>query len=133
MQDRIFFPQEVLDEWSSLDFIEVRENVLMHKKYDRKFSLRQAVYFMADVGDGSDPYNLVGRVKDEEQIKALGAEVYMGSAILGETAYQVVSGFVGTDLDIPAVVASVKKTDKASSDQGADEKDLLAKFLLENL
>jgi hypothetical protein len=56
-------------------------------------------FFAKVSGDGPDPNGLVGKVKDEAAIGAMGAEQYMNSVILGDTAYDVEPGFVGTPVE----------------------------------
>jgi len=70
-------------------------------------------YFMS-VQAGSDrSFNLLGKVKTKAAVSALGAEVYMNSVILGETAYEVEVGFVakpmGPALLDSSVVAAVAR------------------------
>lgn len=146
MRDRIFFPQDVLDVWTAEERIDIQGNTLVIKEYQRTFNLTPAVHFVLDVGDGKDLYNLVGRVKDKEQLAAMNAEHYMDSVILGDSAYQVRQGYLGLDLasvevqgqETPSLTSSsirsaVSKTADAKSDAEPDEKDLLARFLLEKL
>jgi len=153
MNDRLFMSQEVLDEWSADSKIELEENALTIIELDRRFDLLPAVHFVADVGDGSDAYELIGRVKDEEQLAEMGAEHYMDSVLLGDSAYQVVQGFVGNHPELPEkteekaatadsvdAVSQPDTIEKAaadapsSSDKSASEdEDLLTKFLLENM
>jgi hypothetical protein len=64
---------------------------------------------------GSDQtFDLLGRVKTKAAVSALGAEVYMNSVILGETAYEVEVGFVAKPvpaarLPDAAVVAAISR------------------------
>ena len=47
-------------------------------------------------GDGDDRRGLIGRVKDEDALAALGAEAYMTSVLFDDTAYDVEPGFLAT-------------------------------------
>jgi len=153
MNDRLFMSQEVLDEWSADNKIELEENALTIIDLDRRFDLLPAVHFVADVGDGNDAYELVGRVKNEEQLAEMGAEHYMDSVLLGDSAYQVIQGFVGIHSELPEKTGekaeAADRTDSvshpdsiekavadspASADKsGSEDEDLLTKFLLENM
>lgn len=72
----------------------------MHlNEMNRRFAIKSAVRFMkVSGGDSDDPHDLIGKVKDEEELVAMGAEQYMTSVILGDTAYDVQVGFVGDPL-----------------------------------
>jgi hypothetical protein len=57
-------------------------------------------YFFGHVAGGSDEgHNLLGRAKVKTAIVAMGAEAYMSSIILGETAYEAEPGFMARPLD----------------------------------
>jgi len=64
-------------------------------------------YYFDRVAGGSDEgHQLLGRAKVKAAIAAMGAEAYMSSVILGETAYEVEAGFVAKSLD-PACTRAV--------------------------
>ena len=137
---RLFWPQELLDQWIVDEKISLDGERLTIQKEGRTYRVRQAVYFTADVGDGDDVHNLVGRVKEVQQLDEMGAEKYMDSVLIQDSAYQIVSGFVGEAFSIVE-----GKTDETADDiagavahhtgESAEEsdKELLAKFLIENL
>lgn len=85
-----------------------------------------AVAFSKTVS-GEDSHTLVGRVKTSTQLAALGAEHLQDSVILGDTAYEVVPGYVAEVAGQPAAKPEAKK--KSSS----PEADLLAAFILDKL
>jgi hypothetical protein len=92
---RLFISQERLDEWTSDDkaiLIDVR---LTLKELDRAFAVEPAVRFMKVAGDEEDPNDLVDRVKTEEELIEIGADLYMNSVIHGDVAYDVQPGFLG--------------------------------------
>jgi hypothetical protein len=140
-RNRIFVPQDVLDAWVADQRATISGSEL--QVADGTFEIAPAVLFMADVSDTGDPHGLLGRVKEKAQLDALGAENYMGSVVLGDSAYEVKDGFVGiprirgrtptgaeagaggTDIDTAAGGAAGETT---PSDEA-----LLTKFLLENL
>ena len=62
----------------------------------RSFQIRPAVYFARVAGGEIDPHDLIGRVKDEEELAIMGADHMANSVIYVDTAYEVVSGFLGT-------------------------------------
>lgn len=65
---------------------------------NRSFSMTPAVCFVAPNGTTEDPHDLVGRVKSKPQLEAMGAEQLSNSVIYGDTAYDVIDGFLGEPL-----------------------------------
>ena len=49
---------------------------------------------LSKLAAGEDRPGLLGKVKSEEQLAALGGELYMSSVLLGEDAYDVQGGFL---------------------------------------
>lgn len=99
MSVKIFIPQDQVDTWVTTDKVDVAGEIMTFR--NSRVSLRVvAAYFFDHVSGGSDAaHALLGRVKTKVAVGALGAEVYMNSVILGETAYDVVPGLVGKPLD----------------------------------
>ena len=134
---RLFWSQKTIDEWIEKDKVVIKDNVLSIEGEPNSYSIKQAVHFLADVADGTDPQNLVGRVKELDVILELGAEHYMDSVLLEDTAYQVATGFIGTPLaqivdnDKGDKISEVLKTQTGESE--IEDRELLAKFLLDNL
>jgi len=136
--NRLFWPQEVLDEWVVDEKAHIDDDVLSIADDKLRYSIKQAVHFLADVGDGADAHGLVGRVKELEVLEEMGAEHYMDSVLLEDSAYQVVPGFTGEPLldiagdakgdDITGAIAA-----QAGDGEQGDDQELLAKFLLDNL
>jgi hypothetical protein len=139
--NRLFWPQALLDEWLVEEKISIDADTLTVSAQDARYRVRQAVHFLADVGDGSDPHRFVGRVKELETLTALGAEHYMDSVLLGDSAYQVVPGFTGEPLvDVSSDVARERAEDisqavakETGAKDDSNDQELLARFLLENL
>lgn len=136
--NRLFWPQEVLDEWVVDEKAHIEDDVLSIADDKLRYRIEQAVHFVADVGDGSDAHQLVGRVKELSRLAELGAEHYMDSVLLGDSAYQVVPGFVG--MPVIEVEADAKGGDitgaiaaQAGDGDQQEDQELLAKFLLDNL
>jgi len=137
-RNRLFVPQETLDVWvaDQRATVTATELVLQGDRY----GLAPAVLFVSDVSDTGDPHGLVGRVKDKDQLAQLGAEHYLGSVVLGESAYEVKDGFVGLPVERaarPAAQVSGRDIDaavgEAAGEQASADEALLTKFLLENL
>ena len=95
---RLFISQGRLDAWSVEQRVSVREDVMTLAGDGRSFRLRPAVRFLKVAGQGADPNQLVGRVKATEDVVRLGGDRFGESVIVGETAYDVQSGFLGDPL-----------------------------------
>ena len=115
----LFFSQRILDALADEKKIKLDGNVITILSNDNPtFVLDPAFRFMRTADGSADPYNLVGEIKREKDIRAMHAEIYLDSVIYKDTAYVVESGFIGERKII---------LDKLS------DTDLLARFLLENL
>lgn len=138
--NRLFVSQSKLDQWLSEELVDVDGEVMTTKNDGNRFNLRTAVLFVAEVTGAGDPSELVGKVKDLEQVAAAGGEYASGSVILGDYAYDVVEGFVGD----PILQATSAETGPAISGDSLaaamrsatgdpareGELDLLARFFL---
>ena len=92
----LFISQARLDTWLAENRVAVDGDVMTLRDDGRSFRIRPAVRFLRVAGGAqADPHDLVGRVKDEAALSALGADHYLDSVILGEVAYDVQSGFLG--------------------------------------
>jgi hypothetical protein len=137
---RLFMSQTTLDQWLTEGRVDVDGETLTSHPEERRFTLKTAVCFVEELTGAGDPHSLVGRVKDLEQIEALGGEYASGSVILGDNAYTVVEGFVGLALADPSENASSLSGDtldaamrRASGENaGPGELDLLSRFLLQS-
>jgi hypothetical protein len=92
---RLFISQERLDTWSAEQRVTLEGDTMTLADDGRSFRIRPAVRFLRVSGDASDPNQLVDTVHDEGNLDQMGADHYMDSVILGETAYDVQSGFLG--------------------------------------
>lgn len=131
-RNRIFLPQEALDRCIEEEKVSVAGEVLTIHAEERSYDIMPAVRFMNDVAGTGDPFNLIGRVKEKRQLDEMGAEHYMGSVVMGESAYDVQDGFVGyprvaSGSDIDAAVGA------AAGEEPLSDEALLTKFLLEKL
>ena len=111
---KLFLPQAQLEEWALEDKADVKDGV---------YPVTPAVHIVQLV-TGEDANDLVAKVKTEAQLQALGAEQMADSILLGDTAYEVVPGYV----------AEVSPSDAGSADgKTGSEADLLAAFLLNKM
>lgn len=156
MADYLFVPQSVLDKWSEQGRIQVDGNVLTILGENRNFALTSAVRFIK-MEAGDDTAKLLQKVKTTDALKQMGAEHYMESVILGDSAYQVQQGFLADANALRrAAAASQPPAPKAvqapapkpapsanpapaaqaapqSKEEKPGEQDMLAQFLLDNL
>ncbi len=123
---KLFLPEKTLEEWSLSEKADLVEGKLVVKETNSSHPIIPAVAFSKTVS-GDDTHTLVGRVKTTTQLAALGAEHLQDSVILGDTAYEVVPGYVADVFVAAAVKHEAKK--KATS----PEADLLAAFILDKL
>ena len=116
---RLFLSQAQLEEWALADKADLQDDQLVLTGESTRVPVVPAVHFVALVS-GSDDHGLVAKVKTGPQLQSLGAEQMADSVLLGETAYEVVPGYV-------AEVAG------PAPHKGAPETDLLAAFLLDKM
>ena len=95
MQSKAFIPQADLSAWVSDERVDLRGDTLILRGVDAALSLLPASHFRT-LTAGVDTHGLLGKVKDERALAALGAEAFETSVILGETAYEVDPGFVAS-------------------------------------
>ena len=152
MADYLFVPQSVLDKWSEQGRIQVTGNVLTILGEGKNFALTSAVRFMK-MEAGDDTAGLLQKVKTTDALKHMGAEHYMESVILGDSAYQVQQGFLADANALRRAAAAsqppapkaaappaAKPADAAAAapaaktdEKKSGEQDMLAQFLLDNL
>jgi hypothetical protein len=95
MQNRVFFPQLLLDQWGIEGKIDLTATELIVLAEGRRYKISEAVYVVAEVSGANDEQKLVGKVKPNALLNELGAEIFENSMILGENAYDVVPGWSG--------------------------------------
>ena len=153
MADYLFVPQSVLDKWSEQGRIQVDGNVLTILGEQKSFALTSAVRFIK-MEAGDDTAGLLAKVKTTDALKQMGAEHYMESVLLGESAYQVQQGFLADANALrraaaasqaqppnaagappkPGTGANPAPGSQGPQDEKKDaEKDMLAQFLLDHL
>lgn len=95
---RLFISQERLDAWTVESRVRLESDVMTLADDGRSFRIVPAVRFLSVAGDAADPNNLLNTVQDEAALAQMGADQYMNSVIVGETAYDVQAGFLGEPL-----------------------------------
>ena len=128
--NRVFFPQEALDQWLSDDRIELTGTELVIKAEGRKYRIMEAVRVLGESTGGQDDNEIVGRVKTVAYLTELGAELLGNSMIIGENAYDVVPGFLGSPIGTFAQHRADAATAPASA---SSEEELLAQYLMQAL
>jgi hypothetical protein len=95
---RLFISSDQVDRWSAEGKVSLKDDLMMLPALARSFRLRPAVRFVSVV-EGEDANDLLGRVKSQDQLSAIGAEHYGASVIVGEIGYECEEGFIGTPID----------------------------------
>ena len=141
MQNRVFFPQSVLDEWIVAGTVDLQkgELTLRGAGAGRRYSLEEAVRVLREVSGAGDKAELIGRVKTRAQLEGQGAEIVEGSMLFGEAAYDVEPGWVGVPVGtfadyLASRAAETGKKGKAKRDEASGpppqtDEDLLARLL----
>jgi hypothetical protein len=96
MQNRVFFPQLLLDQWGIEGKIDLTGDELVVLAEGRKYRIVECVYIVAEVTGAKDPHAFIGKVKPKAVLDELGAEILENSMIIGDNAYDVVPGWAGT-------------------------------------
>mgnify|MGYP005831598233 CR=1 FL=1 len=121
MGEKLFFSQDIIDAWCDESKVIVENDVLtINRQPPARFKLIPAYRILKVAGGGEDPKRLVNKVKTKAELEALGADIYMNSIIIGESAYDAEYGFLAHP------IVSEKKEEKSSE-------ALLTEFLLKNL
>lgn len=139
MQNRVFFPQAVLDLWLSEDSVDLDGTALTLRSEGRKFKLTEALHVTREVTGDADANELVGRVKSRAYLLELGAEIMEHSLLLGDNAYDVVPGWLATP--VGGLREFLSRRERAAPQSGTarfgdepkTDEDLLARFVLSHL
>ena len=94
MSLRVFLSQTTIDNWVASDRVDLQGEFITLQPAGLRLQLASAAYFRAVAGGSGDTHSLVGKVKDQEAIGAMGGEAYMSSVVIGDAAYDVEPGFV---------------------------------------
>jgi hypothetical protein len=98
MQNRVFLPQSALDLWLADGSVDLTGTELSLTAELRRYRLAEAAFVLREVSGLPDAHELIGRVKSKHYLEELGAEVMEESMVLGDNAYDVVSGFMATPI-----------------------------------
>jgi hypothetical protein len=102
MKNRVFFPQSLLDLLMDSSRIDIHVDELKLTESGARYRVVEAVRILREVTDGIDPHDLCGKVKSRRFLTELGAELLGDSMIVGEKAYDVLSGFVALPVGEPS-------------------------------
>jgi hypothetical protein len=129
---QFFFSQSMLDSMSDAGKIRVEQGVLtMLGSGNPAFDLLPAFRFVRTIDDGPDPAGLVGHIRSERELRALGAEICMDSVIYRDVAYQADPGFIAEKRSAggrPGTEAAQRPAGTAAPDDSE-----LSRYLLDNL
>jgi hypothetical protein len=93
---RLFISQDRLDNWAAEERVKIDGDFMTLQGDGRSFKIVPAVRFTKVAGGDDDPNLLVGKVKTVEALVKDGGEHYHDSVIMGDTAYDVQNGWLGT-------------------------------------
>ena len=135
MQNRVFFPQSAVDQWGIDGKIDLVGSELILLAEGRRYKVEEAVHIVTEVTGANDDRKIIGKVKAKRALDEIGAELLETSMILGENAYDVVPGWVGTPvgpfndhlLSEERMAARAGKTDLGTGP--VSEEDLLKRFV----
>jgi hypothetical protein len=135
---RVFFPQQALDQWLSENKIEITSKEFTIRAEGRRYRIVEAVRVLSEVSGLEDANEIVGKVKSVNYVTELGAELLGTSMVVGDNAYEVVRGFVGSPIGQLSVEVTDRKPESerdSASQTGSPKTDeeLLAQFLAQNL
>jgi hypothetical protein len=137
MHNRVFFTQAALDHWLSEGAVDLAGTELSITKEARRYKLAEAAHVVKEVTGAPDGNELVGRVKSKQYLTELGAEVLEDSLILGDNAYEIVPGFLGSPIGtFEEFVKSQERKSRARqfpAEEPHTDEDLLARFLVKSL
>ena len=136
MQNRVFFPQGALDQWIVDGTVDLQGGELTILAEQRRYQVVEAVRVLQEVSGSGDKHDLVGRVKTRAALEQLGAEIVESSMLLGDAAYDVEPGWVGTPVgsfSAHVKAARERARDAAFGPEPKTDEDLLARFLAKNL
>jgi hypothetical protein len=99
MSFKVFLPQDVVDIWVTADKVELAGEIMTFRGAGLALRLVPGYFFERLSGGSDEGHHLLGRAKMKAAVAAMGAEAYMSSVLLGETAYDVESGFIAKPID----------------------------------
>lgn len=135
-KNRVFFPQEALDRWLVEGRVEISGSELTIVGERRRYRMVEAVRVLSEEAGHSDPDELVGKVKTVLYLTELGAELLGDSMVLGDNAYRVVAGWLGSPVGTLAEHHAERqelRVSRAPPPATGSDEELLAAFLARNL
>jgi hypothetical protein len=129
-ENRVFVSQETLDRWLSEERVEVSGDVLTLQQDGQRFQLATALHFLSEVAGGGDPQSWLGKVKQLESIIEAGGEHVSGSVLLGESAFEVIEGFIGLPIHDAASSLAAAAQSALGEAPPRDDIDQLARFFM---
>ena len=95
MQVRFFVSQEALDALVDSGVASIDVDSLSVVPRRLKAHVTPAIYVSKEIEGKGDPNQIVGKVKSLDAVTAMKADHYRDSLIVGDTAYEVVEGYLG--------------------------------------
>lgn len=129
-ENRVFVSQETLDRWLTEERVEVDGDVLTLQRDGQRFRLATALHFLNEVAGGGDPHAWLGKVKPLEAIVEVGGEHCAGSVVLGESAFEVIEGFLGVPVHDAAPSLAAAAQSAVGETPAGDDLDQLAQFFM---
>jgi hypothetical protein len=86
----------LVDEWGIEGKIDLVSGELILLADGRRYKVEECVRVVAEVSGSPDVHGIVGKVKPKTSLLELKAELLENSMILGDNAYDVVPGWMGT-------------------------------------
>lgn len=130
-KNRVFFPVTALDLWIGEGKVELSADELTIKGgEDRRYRILEAARVVAEVSGAPDANELVGKVKSRQFLLELGAELLETSMLLGENAYEVVPGFLGSPVGTFEDHRKATEGRRSANPEPVSDEDLIAQFLL---
>ncbi len=132
MRNRVFFPQASLDQWGLEGKIEVTPSELLLLEVGRRYEIVEVVHVVTEVTGTPDPHGLLGKVKSKADLEQMGAEIFEGSMLIGDNAYDVIPGWAGLPIaSFPEYLASpervtARRGQPEASGAPKDDEQLLA-------
>lgn len=128
--NRVFFPQRALDQWLAESVIDFTGRELFIKAVNRRYVLVEAARILQEVSGSEDMYDLVGRVKSVNYLTELGAELLEGSMLLGDNAYEIIPGFIGSPTANAVGPSGDHSTSETAPPSATTDEDMLQQYLV---
>jgi hypothetical protein len=129
-ENRVFVSQETLDRWLSEERVDVDGDVLTLQQDGQRFHLATALHFLSEVAGGGDPEAWLGKVKPLESVVESGGEHCAGSVVLGESAFEVIEGFLGVPIHDAASSLTAAAQSALGEAPAGDDLDQLSQFFM---